>query len=89
MLVEVDQLGSLGDGAKGGLGHPVRRPGEGDDRTIVVGIAVTVEGVDAGNSGDGGGDGVDNLGAPALREIRDALDQRLRHGNLEEGSAAL
>ena len=61
---------AAGQGA-GGVGHQVGGAGEGEDRAVVVGVAVQVE---QGGAGGGGQVGEDRLVA-ALADVDHALEE--------------
>ena len=64
-----------------GAHHRLGRAGEGDDAAVVRLVARVVEEGDALDVADGGDDLVHHLGAPALAEVRNALDQSRHAGH--------
>ena len=75
VLVEVDELGCLLDGAERRLGDGALVADEGDDAAVVRRVALHVEQADAVDAAHRGRDLVDHLGPAALAEVGDALDE--------------
>jgi hypothetical protein len=80
LLRHVDELrGHLG-GAECRLGDRLRRAHEGVDGPVRVGARVDIEQADAARRRDRARNGVDHRLVASLREVRDALDEAIRHG---------
>ena len=75
VLVEVDELGCLLDGAERRLGDRPLVADEGHDAAVVRRVALHVEQADALDAAHGGGDLLDHLGPATLAEVGDALDE--------------
>ena len=75
VLVQVDQLGGLLDGAERRLGDRTLVADEGHDAAVVRGVALHVEQADAVDAAHGVGDLLDHLGPATLAEVGDALDE--------------
>jgi len=60
---------------EGRIGDRVDRRDEGDDAAVVTRVGARVEDVCPRHAGDGVADGGDDLGAAALTEVRNALDE--------------
>ena len=78
MPIHVDQLDGLLRASDRCLGDGRAIADEGDHRPIVVRVDLLIQDTNARNGGDGLGDGIDDLRAAPLGEIRDALHD-LRH----------
>ena len=79
MAVEVDQFDRLPDCAQRRLAHRFGRPGEGQHRTVVIGVELAVEEDHARHRPHGFDERVHFGGVPPLREVRHALDQSSGH----------
>ena len=75
VAAQVDQVDRGPGQRSGGLGHDVGRPGQGEDRTVVVGVTVEV---DQGRGG-GLGEPAEHRVVPAFRDIGHALHELDRH----------
>jgi hypothetical protein len=74
---EIDPAESLFGRAEGGFDDGVGRTDKGQDRAVMVGVALAVQDDDARDRLNGVDQRVNGLGLPALAEVRDALDQSI------------
>ncbi len=80
---QVEQVARFADATKRGLNGRLECRDEGDDGSVVRRVAGDVEHRDAVSRRDGVGDLLDDVGAAALAEIRDALDE-FAHAQLQK-----
>jgi len=76
---KVDQFGGLAGAANRGLLNCLAVTGERDDASVVIGIHLPVEQIDARQL-HGFDDGIDPRRIEALREVRYTFNQSGRHG---------
>ena len=85
VVVQVDQLGGLGDPRERRAGRARDRRGEGDHGAVVRRVAGDVEDDGALDRGDRVTDGRNDFGAAAFGEVRDAFDEGHMDGRREVG----
>jgi hypothetical protein len=73
VTVEINQIDGAPNSAYSRFGYRIRRAGEGDDGTIMVGVDLVVQHRDARYRVDHLEDGIDLGGVAPLGEIRDTL----------------
>jgi hypothetical protein len=74
MLVQVNQLGSLGNGGKSRLFHSGGLANKGEHGAVMVLVRMSVQNSHTGHSLQRGNNLVHNLGSAGFREIRDAFN---------------
>jgi hypothetical protein len=80
MLAHVNPLeDGLREGESGPL-DGLRGPDHAEDRAVVIGIAVQIREPSIRNRADGLRDGLDHARIPPFAHVRDALEERARHG---------
>ena len=82
LMIQINQVSSLANAAQGGLADGLARPGQGDDRAVVVGVHLLVEQVNL-RHGEHGLDNRLHFGfVPAFAEVWNAFDDGLHNSNL-------
>src|SRR5208283_3933079 len=84
MFGEIDQLGGLPHAANGSFLNGIALAYQGNDATVVVGIHLAVEEIDAGNL-HGFDNGVNFGRVAAFGKIRNAFHQSAGHGKKDNG----